>query len=176
MTQTHHRVQVSVADRAVTLTRWLDAPREHVWAAWTDPAQLALWWGPNDFTTPVVRTDLRTGGALRIVMRSPAGGDYPIVGEYLEIVPPSRLVFTDLADELPADWHAQLDRERSPETRGRPLRIVVTVTFEERDGGTLLTIANAFESDDERDAVMRLGAADGWAEMLEKLDKLLTAG
>jgi uncharacterized protein YndB with AHSA1/START domain len=176
MTQTHDRVQVAVADRAVTLTRWYDAPREHVWAAWTDPAQLAQWWGPNDFTTPVVRTDLRTGGALRIVMRSPDGRDYPIVGEFLEIEPPTRLVFTDLADELPADWHAELDRQRPPETRGRPLRIVVTVTFEERDGGTLLTIANAFESDGERDAVMRLGAADGWAEMLEKLDKLFTAG
>jgi uncharacterized protein YndB with AHSA1/START domain len=76
------------------MTRELNAPREAVFKAWTDPAHLARWWGPKGFTNPVCELDVRPGGAIYVVMRAPDGTDYPMGGEYREIVPPERLVFT----------------------------------------------------------------------------------
>lgn len=171
------RAEVAVDDRGFTMTRWIDAPRERVWRAWTDPGQLAQWWGPHGYTNPVAEADVRPEGRLRIVMRSPDSVDFPMSGQFLDVDPPSRLVFTDeVGDEAPAVWHETLDGYRPSLPPGSPLRITVTVTFEERDGGTLLTIANAFASDEDRDAVMRMGAASGWSESLEKLEALVTAG
>jgi uncharacterized protein YndB with AHSA1/START domain len=64
----------------VTIVRIIKAPRVRVWTAWTDPKQMAQWWGPNIFTTPVCEMDVRLGGLYRLVMRSPDGVDYPIKG------------------------------------------------------------------------------------------------
>ncbi len=80
-------------EREFVITRIIDAPRALMFKAWTDPAHLAQWWGPKDFTN-VCRTDVRPGGAYRIVMRSPDGVDYPIKGVYREIVEAERLVMT----------------------------------------------------------------------------------
>ncbi len=173
---TDPRVEVDVAERSFTLTRWFDAPRERVWQAWTDPKQLAAWWGPHGFTNPVVEADVRPGGRLRIVMRSPEGVDFPAVGEFVAIEPPSRLVFTDdISDEVPAELQASLDRHRPSSPPGSPLRILVEVTFEELDGGTLLTVTDSFTSDEDRDAIMRTGAVSGWSESMERLETLVTA-
>lgn len=173
---TDPRVEVAVSDHAFTLTRWFDAPRERVWRAWTDPRELATWWGPHGYTNPVVEADIRAGGKLRIVMLSPEGVEFPAVGEFLAVEPPSRLVFTDdIVDEAPAEWRARLDRNRPSSPAGSPLRMVVEVTFEERDGGTLLTVTDTFESDEDRDAIMRDGAVIGWSESMERLEALVTA-
>lgn len=173
---TDPRVGVAVTERAFTLTRWFDAPRERVWRAWTDPNELAAWWGPHGYTNPAVEADFRPGGRLRIVMRSPDGVDFPAVGEILAVDPPSRLVFTDdIGDEAPAEWRARLDRNRPSSAAGSPLRMVVEVTFEERDGGTLLTVTDSFASDEDRDAIMRDGAVIGWSESMERLEALVTA-
>ena len=67
-------------DREVTLTRIFDAPRTLVFAMWTDPRHVAQWWGPQGFSNPVCEMDVRSGGALRIVMRAPDGVDYPMRG------------------------------------------------------------------------------------------------
>src|SRR5918996_5662651 len=139
------RVEVDVDERAFTLTRWFDAPRDRVWRAWTDSRELARWWGPHGYTNPVVELDARPEGELRIVMRSPDNAEIPISGEFLDVDPPSRLVFTDeVGDGAPATWHDTLAGYRPSVPPGSPLRTVVTVTFEERDGGTLLTIASTF--------------------------------
>lgn len=170
------RVEVALGDRAFTLTRWFDASRDRVWRAWTDPAQLAIWWGPHGFTNPEVEADFRPGGKLRIVMRSPDGVDFPAVGEILEVDPPSRLVFTDdITDQAPAEWRARLDRNRPSSPPGSPLRMIVEVTFEERDGGTLLTVVDTFASNEDRDAIMRDGAVAGWSESMERLEALVAA-
>jgi uncharacterized protein YndB with AHSA1/START domain len=168
-------LEVTVANQALTLSRWFDAPRERVWKAWTDPERLASWWGPHGFTNPTAIAEARPGGRLRIVMRSPDGVDYPVVGEFVEVDPPSRIVFTDTADEAPAEWRSTLDSFRTATPAGTPLRMIVTVSFEERDGGTQLTIVSEFASDDDRDAVMRMGAVSGWSESLDKLETLLRA-
>src|ERR1700733_2730137 len=78
----------------VTITRVFDAPRDLVFAAWTDAKHLAKWWGPHHFTNPVCELDVRVGGAIRIDMRGPQGTVYPMTGVFHEIVPPERLVFT----------------------------------------------------------------------------------
>lgn len=174
-TRTNPNVEVTVGDRSLTLSRWFDAPRDRVWRAWTDPEQLAKWWGPHGYTNPTAIAEARPGGKLRIVMRSPEGIDYPVTGEFVEVDPPSRLVFTDVADEAPAEWRETLDSYRTATPAGSPLRMVVTVSFEERDGGTELTIATAFASDDDRDAVLRMGTVSGWSESLEKLETFLQA-
>src|SRR5215213_9931370 len=82
-------------DRDLVLTRLIDAPREKVYRAWTDPSLLRQWSAPLPYTTPVAELDVRPGGANFIVMRSPEGQDLPNRGVYLEVVPNERLVFTD---------------------------------------------------------------------------------
>ena len=91
--------------REVTLTRLIEAPRTLVWAAWTEPEQMAKWWGPHHFTNPVCEMDVRPGGVIRIVMRAPDDapaqfrGDHPMTGIFHEVVEPERIVFTSAVDD-----------------------------------------------------------------------------
>jgi uncharacterized protein YndB with AHSA1/START domain len=111
--------------REFVIIRELAAPRELVFKAWTEAKDLAQWWGPRGFTNPVCEWDARPGNALRVVMRAPNGADYPMAGEFREVVAPERLVFTSGA----LDEKGVLRFE-----------FLHTVTFEERKGGTMLTI------------------------------------
>jgi uncharacterized protein YndB with AHSA1/START domain len=111
--------------RKFIITREIAAPRELVFKAWTDAKQLAQWWGPRGFTNPVCEWDALPGKAIYVVMRAPNGADYPMGGEFREIVAPERLVFTSGA----------LDK------KGNLLfEFLHSVTFAERKGKTLLTI------------------------------------
>jgi uncharacterized protein YndB with AHSA1/START domain len=111
--------------REFIITREFDAPRELVFKAWTDAKHLAQWWGPRGFTNPVCRWDVRPGKAIYVVMRAPNGTDYPMGGEFREIVAPERLVFTSGA----------LD------AKGKLLfEFLHTVSLVERKGKTMLTI------------------------------------
>ena len=80
--------------REFTITREYDAPRDLVFKAWTDPKHLVKWWGPKGFTNPVCDWDAQPGRPLYVVMRGPNGVDYPMGGEFREIVAPEKLVFT----------------------------------------------------------------------------------
>jgi uncharacterized protein YndB with AHSA1/START domain len=146
----------------LTLTRVFDAPRERVWQAWTDPEQAMRWWGPTGFTSPVCRIDLRVGGAYLFCMRSPEGQDFWSTGFYREIIPPERLVCTDsFADEkgnvVPAS-HYGMEGDF-------PLELQVTVTFEEHDGKTVMTLRHAgFPAGEIRNL-----AAEGWNGSFDKL-------
>ena len=93
MTTTEKTTQIS--DRELVLTRVIDAPREKVFKAWTDPELLKEWFAPLPYTTPVAEIDLRPGGSNLIVMRGPDGNEMPNRGVYLEVVENERLVFTD---------------------------------------------------------------------------------
>ncbi len=112
--------------RQLVLTRTFNAPRRLVFEAWTDPRQLARWWGPKGFTNPVCEADAHPGGAIRIHMTAPDGTIYPMTGVFLEVSPPDRLVFTVLAFE-DAQGNARLENHN-------------TVTFTEHDGKTTLTL------------------------------------
>lgn len=143
--------------RELVLNRTLDAPRALVFRAWTDPAYLVRWWGPEGFTVPDCKLDLREGGAWRTCMRSPDGNDYKVRGVYHQIVKPERLVFSwAWEDEAGETGHETL----------------VTVTFRERAGKTLLRIAHrVFESKKARDAHRQ-----GWASTLKCLAAFLAKG
>lgn len=144
-------------NRELVVTRTLDAPRTLVFRAWTDPAQLVRWWGPEGFTTPECKMDVREGGAWRTCMRSPDGNDYKVRGVYREIVEPERLAFTwAWEDDSGATGHETL----------------VTVTFAERAGKTLLRLSHRiFESKKARDAHQQ-----GWVSVLNCLAAFLGEG
>jgi len=113
------------AGREFVITREFDAPRELVFQAWTDPKLLAQWWGPKGFTNPVCEWDARPGGKIYDVMRAPNGAEHPMGGEFREIDPPERLVFSCGA----LDENGELLFE-----------FLHDVTFVERKGKTKLTL------------------------------------
>lgn len=146
------------AEREVTITRIFDAPRALVFTAWTDPEHLAHWWGPNGFTNPVCEFDARTGGAIRIHMRGPDGVIYPMKGEIREIVPPERLVFTNIA----------VDNAGNHILEG-----LTTVTFAEERGKTKLTLHTRAAAVVEYATVHLQGMEVGWTQSIERLETLL---
>jgi len=142
------------ADRELVVTRILDAPRERVFQAWTEPEQVARWWGPQGFTTTSYDMDVRPGGVFRLSMRSPEGTDHRKIGTYREIVAPERLVFS----------FAWADEDGNPghET-------IVTVSFADLDAKTRLTLHQAiFASVEARDDHQR-----GWTSCLERFAEYL---
>ncbi|HKV08818.1 MAG TPA: SRPBCC family protein [Thermoanaerobaculia bacterium] len=88
-------VQAS-SDREIVTTRVFNVPRERLFRAWTDPEQLAQWWGPKGFTNTFQEFDLRLGGSWRFVMRGPNGVEHPNENVFVEIVEPERLVLHHL--------------------------------------------------------------------------------
>jgi uncharacterized protein YndB with AHSA1/START domain len=81
-------------DPFVEIVRTIEAPREQVFRAWTDPDELRRWWGPGEFTCPEAQVDLRPGGRYRLVMQPTAGDPFVLTGTYREVEPPARLVYT----------------------------------------------------------------------------------
>lgn len=143
------------ADRELTVSRMIDAPRPLVFKAWTDPEQVARWWGPKGFTTVEYEMDVRPGGAYRLVMRSPEGTDHRKRGTYREIVEPERIVFTFAWEEA--------DGRLGPE-------LLVTVTFDALDARTRLTLhQSGFDTVEWRDSHM-----GGWTSCLERFGEYMT--
>jgi uncharacterized protein YndB with AHSA1/START domain len=150
----------------LVITRVFAAPRELVWKAWTEPAFLVRWQGPKGFTAPVCKIDLRVGGKYLFCMRSPEGKDYYSTGVYREVVKPKRIVCTDcFADEkgniVPATHYGLGD--------DFPLEMLVTVTFEEFDGKTKMTLKH----DGLPAGVLSDQTSVGWNESFDKLAESL---
>jgi uncharacterized protein YndB with AHSA1/START domain len=141
------------SDTEIVLTRVFDAPRALVFEAHTKPEHVARWFGLRGSTLPVCEIDLRVGGAYRFVLREPSGSDMPIKGVYREIVPPERLVYTEIFEQF-------------EEQGGEAL---VTMTLEERNGKTTLTSRSVYRSKEVRDAVVQSGMEEGAAETYDRL-------
>jgi len=159
--------------REFCISRVFDAPRELVWQAWTEPRRLAQWWGPRGFANPVCELDLRPGGVHRITMRGHDGVDYPIKGVFREVVPPERLVMTLDCSDHPDAWHRMLN----PAWRkgGNPAgELLQTVTFEDLQGKTRLTVRTRFATAAIGAAMQRLGMTEGWSQSLDRLAELLS--
>jgi len=153
-------------EQDLVITRVFDAPRDLVWKAWTEPRHLMRWWGPKGFTAPAYKMDLRVGGEYLSCMRSPEGREFWSKGVFREIVPPERLVMTDsFADAegnvVPASHYGMTD--------DMPLEMLITVTFEDDDGKTRLTLRHAGIPAGES----REGAGAGWNESFDKLAETL---
>jgi uncharacterized protein YndB with AHSA1/START domain len=142
------------------ITRTLDAPRDLVWQAWTDPEHLQHWMGPEGFTATHLQYDLRPGGSWRACLLrnkigegcgEEAGAELWQSGKYLEVVKPERLVFT-------FGWDGRPDLPRHD--------TVITLTFEERDGKTLMNFHQGFfATAEDRD-----GHRGGWNSSFGRLE------
>lgn len=139
-------------------TRVVDAPRERVWSAWTDPKQVPRWMlGPEGWTMPDCHIDLRPGGGWRFVWRRPNGEEMEMTGEYRKVSPPERLVNTE---RWGGDW---------PET-------VNTLVLTEEEGRTTMTCTVLYPSEEARDAALATGMTDGWSAAYDLLDEHLAPG
>lgn len=139
----------------LVLQREIDVPRELVWSAWTRPEHLVKWFAPAPWSITECEIDLRPGGMLRFVMRSPEGQEYPNVGCYLEIVPNERLVWTD----------ALLPGYRPSE---EPFFTAV-LTLEPRGSGTLYTAVALHRDEAGRKKHEEMGFHEGWGQVLDQL-------
>ncbi len=146
--------------REISITRIFAAPRDLVWRAWTEAEQLAQWFMPHGFTVPACHMDLRPGGKFTMTVRGPDGTESPTGGEFKEIDPPQRLVFTTTAFDGPD---------------GVPmLEVLNTVTFADRGEKTELTLHAVVTKATLEMAAPLAGMEEGWLQSFEKLDGLLT--
>lgn len=146
------------SDLEVELRRSLAAPRELVFRAFTEAELIKQWMlGPGDWSMPVCEVDLRVGGGYRHVWRKPGVPDMGLTGEFVEVTPPERLVASESFDE---DW-----------TGGAT---IVTTTFDDRAGSTVVTTTVKYSSTEARDAAVRTGMADGMEAGYQRLDALLS--
>jgi uncharacterized protein YndB with AHSA1/START domain len=126
-----------------------------VFRAFTEPALIERWWGPRRYTTIVDTLVPRAGGAWRFINRGADGEEHAFHGEIREIVPPERLTWTFEWEGLPG--HIAVD----------------TVTFEERDGRTTITVRSRFDTTEDRDGMLSSGMEGGAAESYDRLEELL---
>ena len=133
-------------------TRVLPASRPFVFAAMTEPDELAKWWGPKGFTSPGIELDLRVGGSYRIAMQPPDGELFYLSGEFRELDPPARLAYTFAWEDPDPD-----DRET-----------VVTVSLGDLGQATELAVEQRGFATEERRSLHE----QGWADSLDRLQAL----
>ena len=144
------------SNEEIQLTRLFDAPRHLVFEAMTKPEHVKRWWGclGDDYTVPVCEIDLRPGGKWRFVNRHP-NGEVAFYGEYREITPPSRVVFTEIFEQFPDTVS------------------VVTAELTEEGGKTRLTATVRYPSLEVRDMVISTGMAKGAGISYDRLEDLV---
>jgi uncharacterized protein YndB with AHSA1/START domain len=142
------------SDEQILITREFNAPKHLVYEAWTTPELLKRWWSAKRGEMTLAEVDLRVGGSWRYVMMTDDGVEVAFHGEYREIVPNERLVSTEVYEGMP-DAEA-LD----------------TVTFEEVDGRTLLTLLVQHRSKQHRDAHINSGMEAGLQDALDLLEQV----
>lgn len=144
------------SDQEVRMTRLFDAPRALVFEAMSKPEHVKRWWGclGEGYSVPVCEIDLRLGGRWRFVNRHPKG-EAAFHGEYREIAPPARVVFTEIFEDFP------------------DVVSVVTSELSEENGKTRLTVTVRYPSKDVRDIVMSSGMSTGAGISYDRLEDLL---
>lgn len=144
-------------DREIVITRTVRAPRALVFQVWTDPTHVDKWWGPNGFLNKTLSHDLRVGGEWKYTMTGPDGTVFPNLITYREVSPVHRLVCDH------GDWE-------------NPKLFEAVITFEETDGGTLVTMRSIFPNKEARDLVVKnYGAIEGGKQTLARLDDYLAS-
>jgi uncharacterized protein YndB with AHSA1/START domain len=144
------------SERELVVTRTFNAPARLLFEAWTKPELFKRWWVPKSIGVSLLscELDVRVGGGYRLVFSHPATSEpMAFFGRYLEVIPPSRLVWTN---------------DESGDTGA-----ITTVTFEEQGGKTLLVMHELYPSKKALDDAMASGEKDGISETFEQLDELL---
>jgi len=155
---TAHKFEMRVtviSDTEVQITREFDAPRELVFKAIIDRELLARWWGPRKYQTVVDTMDVRPGGKWRMRNIAADGSEHAFRGEFREVTPPERVVWT--FEYEPLAGHISVE----------------TMTLTEHDGRTLLTVRDQFSSKEDRDGMLQSGMETGARETYERLDEVL---
>lgn len=144
------------SEQEIRLTRLFNAPRQLVFEAMSKPEHVKRWWGRlgEGYSVPVCEIDLRPGGAWRFVNRHPTG-EAAFYGEYREITPPSRIVFTEIFEQFPDTVS------------------VVTTVLTEEGGKTRFTATVRYPSLEVRDMVIATGMARGASLSYDQLELLM---
>jgi uncharacterized protein YndB with AHSA1/START domain len=147
------------SDREIQMTRVFDAPRALVFEAMTKPEHIKNWWGNlgEGYSVPICEVDLRVGGKWRFVNRTPKGEEATFYGEYREINPPHRVVFTEIFEPFPDAVS------------------VVTSVLTEENGKTRMVATIEYPSREVRDMVKATGMERGAAISYDRLDDLVRA-
>jgi uncharacterized protein YndB with AHSA1/START domain len=148
-------------DTQIKITREFDAPRHLVFRAWTTPELIKRWWSGERGEMSVADVDLRVGGTWRYLMTANGGFEVGFHGEFHEIVPNERIVNTEAYDTGPGAEEA---------AGAEPT--VVTTTFEEVDGRTLLTQTVECHSVEVRDMIIESGMEGGMQESMDRLEEV----
>jgi uncharacterized protein YndB with AHSA1/START domain len=128
---------IETATQDFTISRTFDAPRERVWAAWSDPLALPQWWGPKGATIRVIKLDFRPGGVFHYAMAFQPGHEMYGRFVYREIVAPERIVFVNSF----SDSDGGITRAPFPQLEGKwPLEVLNTMTLIEQGGRTTLAL------------------------------------
>ena len=143
------------SEREIRMTRLFNAPRHLVWEAMSKPEHIKRWWGclGQGYSVPVCEVDLRPGGKWRFVNRHPKG-EAEFYGEYREIVPPERVVFTEIFAPFPDAGS------------------LVTAVLTEENDKTRLTVTAEYPSLEVRDMVIGTGMAKGAAASYDRLEEV----
>src|SRR5262245_851330 len=149
-------MNTKTADKtAIEIKTFNSAPRDGVYAAWTEPVKLKEWWGPKEVQTLKIVADTRIGGKYRWDLVNQDGEQMACLGEYLELVPGKKVVFTWKWDD-DDDWKNH--------------NSVVSVEFSDRDGGTELRLTHSqLPSEESRDRHNQ-----GWSSVLDRLEKFFS--
>ena len=141
-------------DTQILITREFAAQRHLVYRAWTEPDLIRLWWSGDRGVVTSIDVDLRVGGRWRYVMMANGGFEVAFHGEYREVVPDERIVYTEV-------WEGMPDAQA-----------VDTVTFTERGGRTIVEVLVQHSCREHRDAHIESGMEDGLQEALDKLEQV----
>ncbi len=142
-------------EREIRIERIFEAPRDAVFAAYTDPALIPEWWGPRGMTTIVEEMEPKAGGKWRFKMRDPEGGETEFRGVYREVTAPERIVQTFEWDGMPG--HVSLE----------------TADFEDLGERTRLVGVSVFHLPAERDGMLESGMEGGLGETYSRFDEVL---
>lgn len=142
-------------DLILEMKRVLPAAPSVVFGAFSEPNELAKWWGPKGFSTPRMEFDPRVGGAYRIEMQPPDGDSFHLTGEFREVDPPARLAYTFRWEDPDPD----------------DVETLVELSFRDLGGSTEVALAQRPFKTDARRALHR----DGWTDSFDKLAQLISS-
>ncbi len=163
-------------DKGITIERVFNAPKELVYKAWTNEELAKMWWGPEGFTAPSIKMDLRVGGKYVFAIHGPEGSEWDkdmySAGVYKEIVPNEKLVVTDYFSDEQGNVMEPAEQGQDPNF---PKEMTVTVLFEDIEEGKskLSIIYDRPESEEQFQAMLKSGMKEGWNSSLNKMEKAL---
>lgn len=149
------KISAKPGEREVVITTVIDAPRGLVFRTIIDPKYIPEYWGPKEYSTVVDRMDVRTGPSWRFINKDPEGKEYAFSGVYKEVRSPEKVVQTFNYEAMPGH------------------EMTETITYEERDGKTIITDRSVFQSAEDRDGMLKTGMEKGSIETMARFAQII---